>query len=143
MADDLTIPHELHKKLRGRHLHPVGPRWQVATREQLDQQGATADDVGHVAVVGSGAAASWWLAHSWGGGAMRWRRWDGVGREPVEHTQAEPAAEWVIPHGMDCYPPCVVMDEAGRAALAEVRYPDRNTVVVSHSRPKTGRASVG
>lgn len=57
-----------------------------------------------------------------------------------EYATATPMASWEIVHNMNKYPAVTVTDWYRNVILADVRYIDKNTVVVTLSEPICGRA---
>lgn len=72
------------------------------------------------------------LANGGGGG--------GGGSQTFEYDQTASAASWHISHGMGGYPNVLVIDGSGQELLAEVHYPDDDTVVIIHGQPYSGTA---
>lgn len=56
------------------------------------------------------------------------------------HHQTVPAATWVIDHHMSLIPLVVLVDSTGQQMIAEIQYPNDQTIVVVHSAPYTGTA---
>lgn len=67
-----------------------------------------------------------------------------AGGERQEFEVAAPSDTWgPFAHNLDQYPPVVAITTSGDAFLAEVDYPDRNTVIVRLDSPTAGKLSVG
>lgn len=64
----------------------------------------------------------------------------GGGSPSFEFTQSAPADTWTITHGLDGFPSVLVIDASGQQLIAEVHYPDDQTVVVNHGLPYSGTA---
>lgn len=64
----------------------------------------------------------------------------GGGSVSFEYDQTIAAATWNISHGMGGYPSVLVIDASGQELIAEVHYPDDDTVVVIHGQPYSGTA---
>lgn len=140
----MALPDKDHWRLRGDELHPIGPHRRFETIFDLDGVTVSTADFGTIAYVEEDGG-SWWICHL---GEATWRRIDFGGvpataPQRVEHVQTVPSAEWVVEHGLDCFPPVVVMDDEGDAMTARVRYPDRYHVVVLFAGARTGRLSIG
>lgn len=142
------LPDKLHEVLRTEELHPAGPRWTVATKTALFALPLTPADLGQLALV-LADGRSWWvctLDPSEGGAWHRIDAPEGVADMPlrvVEFTQPVASSEWDVVHGMDGYPPVVVMNDDGVAVSARVHYVDRTRIVVTFASPCTGRLSIG
>jgi len=55
-------------------------------------------------------------------------------------TQSTPEAAWTIEHGLNSFPSVTLTDADGNVIVAQVRYVDPNTVVVTFSQPVAGSA---
>lgn len=72
------------------------------------------------------------LASGGGGG--------GGGSVSFEYDQPSAAATWNVNHGLGGYPNVLVIDGSGQELIAEVHYPDDQTVVIIHGQPYSGTA---
>lgn len=61
-------------------------------------------------------------------------------RRTIVHEQVTPLAVWTIVHDLKRFPDVYLIDMSGNRYMAEIDYPDYNTVVVTHGSPETGRA---
>lgn len=59
---------------------------------------------------------------------------------PYQFNQNTPAATWPVPHGLGRVPQVVVLDPGGNRMLADIVYPDLNTLVITHGMPLAGAA---
>lgn len=59
-----------------------------------------------------------------------------------KYTQLIAADTWIIDHNLDMYPSVVVIDSASsdEAVFGAVRYPTKNTVIITFGSPFTGEA---
>jgi len=55
-------------------------------------------------------------------------------------TQTTPAASWLIAHSLNGFPSVAIVDSVGNIIMAQVRYVDSNTVLVTFSQPVAGSA---
>jgi hypothetical protein len=62
------------------------------------------------------------------------------GAQRYEYVQAGTAAVWTINHGLGGFPTVVLIEDGGQQLLAELQYPDDQTVVVIHGQPYSGTA---
>lgn len=58
------------------------------------------------------------------------------------HPQAEPSAQWIIPHNLGFKPNVTVLDSAGTEVEGSVSYPDDNTVIITFSSAFSGQATL-
>lgn len=65
---------------------------------------------------------------------------DGKHVEIFKFEQNTPLTPWIILHNKDCIPVVSVLDENDSVVLADVQYPDRNTVIITFQQPTTGVA---
>ncbi len=56
------------------------------------------------------------------------------------HYQTVPEAIWTVAHNQDCYPIPTVVDDDGWIIVVDIRFVDRNTVIVAFDKPATGMA---
>lgn len=56
------------------------------------------------------------------------------------HNQTVPAVTWNVTHGLGKIPSCTIIDSAGDYILADVAYPDNNTVTINLTGSMAGRA---
>lgn len=59
---------------------------------------------------------------------------------PFRFDQLFPAAVWTVSHGLNGFPNVLVMDSTGQELIAEIHYPDDQTVVITHGQPYSGTA---
>lgn len=60
------------------------------------------------------------------------------------HTQTEPAATWLIQHGLGRYPPVVLLLDShpGEPVTTDLTYLDADTISVEWPTPETGTAYI-
>lgn len=56
------------------------------------------------------------------------------------HTQSREAATWIIAHNLGRYPSVTVVDSENIVVLCDMRYSDRNTIILSFTSPLAGAA---
>lgn len=59
---------------------------------------------------------------------------------PYQFNQNSPAATWPVPHGLGRIPQVVIVDTGGNRILADLVYPDNNSLVITHGAPLAGSA---
>lgn len=64
----------------------------------------------------------------------------GAGGTTYVHDQSIPSDEWVIPHGLSCFPSVTVVDTAGERWWSDVVYDSANQLTVRHAAPFSGKA---
>lgn len=62
-----------------------------------------------------------------------------AGGSAVVHVQSEPGANWSVTHSFGREPNVVVLID-NEYVIADVTYPDLNTVVIGFGEPQTGKA---
>ena len=63
-----------------------------------------------------------------------------AGSETYIHTQNPASDLWTIHHNLNNYPAVEVIDSAGNVVIGDVRYEDRNTVVITFKAAFSGKA---
>lgn len=63
-----------------------------------------------------------------------------AGSETYIHTQNPASDLWTIHHNLNNYPSVGVIDSAGNIVIGDVRYEDRNTVVITFKAAFSGKA---
>ena len=63
-----------------------------------------------------------------------------VRAETYIHTQNPASDVWTIHHNLNNYPAVDVIDSAGNVVIGDVRYEDRNTVVITFKAAFSGKA---
>ena len=56
------------------------------------------------------------------------------------HSQSPASDTWTIHHNLNNYPAVAVIDSAGNTVVGDVRYEDRNTVVIEFQAAFSGKA---
>lgn len=64
----------------------------------------------------------------------------GGGSQTFEFSQSNAASVWTVNHGLFAYPTVLVIDDSGQELLAELHYPNDQTVVIIHGQPYSGTA---